>query len=697
MYKDFGYIEEGNLGKPYNLKLLKRLFPFVRPYIKWGILSVALILLITAVTLLLPYLTKIAIDRYIVVSARKININSIPDSLKPFVMFDNKGNAFILSSHLKRINPKIVFKLEQKGELTKIRYYPGTFFKNETKVVIKKYPSLFSISKKHFFISYEDLKSLPPKDILLLRKADIVGLFKVGGIFLISLIIGMVATYWQIHFMELTGQNIMHDIRMKLFSHLVTRSISFFDKNPIGRLVTRVTNDIENLHEMFTAILINLFKDIFLLLGILLLLINIHFKMAIICLTLVPIVFIVALLFSHMARDAFRITREKIAQINATIQESIAGIRLIQIFLRERENIKRFYKLNHENFLANLRQVKIFAFFVPIIELLLTFSIALIIWYGGKSVVQEEMSLGTLVAFISYMRMFFKPIQDISEKYNIMQSAMASVERIFKLLDEKDMIPSPSKGFIKNKLKGEIEFKNVYFGYNKNEPVLNGVTFKVYPKEMVALFGPTGAGKSSIISLLFRFYDVWDGEVLIDGIDVRKWDLKALRSRIALVMQDLFLFSGNLKENLLLGKNVPENKIKEALFLSNANRFIDKLPSRCEEKIGEGGQSLSYGERQLIALARALIHNPDILILDEATSNVDPETDFLIQDGIKKLKDLDKQTSIIIAHRISTIRLVERILVLNGGRIVEEGKFSELLAKKGLFYQLYQMHAISVD
>jgi ATP-binding cassette, subfamily B, multidrug efflux pump len=579
--------EDEILGKAYDGRLMRRLLGFIKPYKKYIIIAIVFNIVVAALGPVRPYLTKVAVDDYIV--------NGDRDGLMLISIF------------------------------------------------------LFAI-----------------------------------------LIIQGVIQYFLTYYTQYLGQRTIYDLRSQIFSHVQKLSLRFFDKTPIGRIVTRNTNDVEALNELFSSGIVMVFSDVFTIVWILIFMFFMDIELSIVTLSVLPILIYGTFLFRKKVREAYRDVRLHLARLNSYMQEHVTGINIVQIFRKEKDELKRFSEINGDHREANVKSIFYYAIFYPGVELISSIAIGLIIWYGGGEIIRGTLTIGTLFAFIQFTEMFFRPIRDLSEKYNIMQTAMASSERIFKLLDNDTMIKNPDNPVPLNSVKGEIEFRNVWFAYNEDDYVLKDISFKINPGETVAIVGHTGAGKTSIINILTRFYDINKGEILLDGINISHMNKRDLRKHISTVLQDVFLFSGDIKSNISMdNKNITEKRIREAASVVGAERFINQLPGKYDEIVKERGATLSVGQKQLISFARALAYDPKILILDEATSSVDTETEILIQKAIEKL--LIGRTAIVIAHRLSTIQTASKIIVMHKGEIKESGNHQELLGKRGIYYKLYQL------
>ena len=513
------------------------------------------------------------------------------------------------------------------------------------------------------------------------------GLAAVAVVYLVSLVLTFLVLYVESYLMQLMGQYIMNDLRREIFGHLQRLPVSYFDRNPIGRLVTRVTTDVDSLNELFTSGLVAMVGDIAVLGGIVVVLFWLDWRLALVAFAIVPLLLLLTSWFKARVRDTFREVRVKIARINAFLQEHITGMSVLQLFGREAAAYGEFEGINRAHRDANVRSIFYYAVFYPGVELITALGLGLLLWYGGGRVLQGAVSVGALIAFLQYAQRFYQPLSDLSEKYNILQGAMASSERVFQLLDSEAPIVSPADPY-SGPVRGAIELDDVRFGYKAGEPVLKGVSFRVEPGETLAVVGHTGAGKSTLANLLLRFYDVDSGAVRVDGVDVRQWDLAALRRGIALVLQDVFLFSGTIGANIRLGEeSIDDARLRWAAAEAHALPFVERLPAGFETPVRERGAGLSVGQKQLIAFARALAFDPGILILDEATSSIDTETEQLIQKALDRL--LAGRTSVVIAHRLSTVQKADRILVLHKGEVRELGTHQELLALRGIYYRLY--------
>ena len=523
-----------------------------------------------------------------------------------------------------------------------------------------------------------------------IENKDFHGLLIISGLLLASLMLQAVIQYFLTYYTELMGQKIVYDLRLQIFSHVQKLALRYFDKTPVGRTVTRVTNDVDSLNEMFSSGIVYVFSDIFVIIWIFIFMFTMAWDLSLVTLSVLPILIYATVIFRKKVRETYRDVRLHLARLNSYMQERVTGMNVVQIFSKEKEELKKFSSINNDNRIVNIKSIFYYAVFFPVVEMMSAISVGLIIWYGGGEVIQSRLTIGVLFAFMQFTEMFWRPIKDLSDKYNILQGAMASSERIFKLLDDDTIIKEPENPLTLSKIRGEIEFKNVWFAYNPDEFVLKNLSFRINPGERIAIVGATGAGKTSIINIFTRFYDIAKGSITLDGIDIRSLSTGDLRKHIAMVLQDVFLFSGTIKSNINLGnKNISDAEIVEAAKTVGAHKFISQLPNGYDEEVKEKGATLSVGQKQLISFARALAYNPQILILDEATSSVDTETEQLIQNAIEKL--LIGRTSIVIAHRLSTIQNADKIFVMHKGELKEEGTHQELLAKRGIYYKLYQL------
>ncbi len=516
------------------------------------------------------------------------------------------------------------------------------------------------------------------------------GVAFIAIVFLLASLAAFAVQYTQFVVMQAMGQYIMYDLRREVFAHLQRLPIQFYDRNPVGRLMTRLTTDVDALNEMFTAGVIVIFGDLAMIFYIVIWMFQVNWKLAMVSFAILPLLAILTTWFRLGARSSFRQVRLRIARINAFLQEHITGMPVVQLFNREEKEMRRFDEINDAHRKANIDTIFYYAVFYPAVEILGAVGMGLIIWYGGGQVLRNAVTIGTLVAFIQLARAFYEPISDISEKYNILQSAMASSERIFKLLDEPVTIASPAKPVHIGRARGEIEFRNVWFAYKDEDWILKDVSFTVRPGERVAFVGHTGAGKTTITNLLLRFYDAQRGQILLDSVDVRELDLEELRSNFSIVLQDVFLFSGDIAGNIRLGSDrISDERLQQAAREVHADTFVKRLPEGYSTELRERGAGLSVGEKQLISFARALAFDPRVLILDEATSSIDTETEILIRDAVERM--MEGRTSLVIAHRLSTIQSVDKIIVMHKGEIREVGTHQDLLGQRGLYWRLYQL------
>jgi len=544
-----------------------------------------------------------------------------------------------------------------------------------------------------------------------LSPRPLTGITQIAGLYLGALAVSFILEFFQTYLMQWTGQKIMFDLRSQIFRHIQRMSPSFFDRNPVGKLVTRVTSDVDALNEMFTSGVLAIFEDVFVLLFIVIIMLRMSWPLALLTLAVIPGILFLTSVFRKSVRESYRRIRKNIAKINAFTQEHVSGMSIVQLFNREPRAYDEFVAVNRQHMAAWTDAIFAYAWYYPAVELLSSSAIALVIWRGGFSVLHGAVTLGILIAFMQYAQRFFRPIQDLSDKFNILQAAMAASERVFHLLDSESEILSPASPIVGDR-SGRIEFRNVWFTYQqldeaqKNriltaadhelrtfadiEWILCGVSFVIDPGETAAIVGHTGAGKTTITALMMRFYDVQRGAVVVDGVDVRQQDLKLLRQRFGVVLQDPFLFTGNISDNIRLGSSwITDEALEVACDEVNVGDFIRSLPKQFLEPVTERGSTLSTGQKQLISFARALAHAPGILILDEATSSVDTETEMRVRTALNRM--ITGRTSILIAHRLSTIQSADTILVMHKGTLRERGTHQELLSERGLYYKLYQL------
>ena len=523
-----------------------------------------------------------------------------------------------------------------------------------------------------------------------IQPRELEGLELIAFLMIAAMVAELVFSYVAQYRMQMLGQKIMFDLRTEIFSHLQRLDVSYFDRNPVGRLMTRVMGDVQVLNELFTSGVITIFANLFNIIGIMVMMLIMNWKLALVTFTVLPIIFAATTFYQVYSRRAFRDQRKHLARINAFLNEKILGMTTVQLFTQERRSFLKFDERNQEYLRASLRSVIYFSMFFPLIEVVGSLATAIIVWYGGRQILQNALPFGDLVAFIQYAQRLFWPIRDLSEQYTIFQSAMASSERIFELLDTQPTIVDATVPREINRFQGQLELRNVRYAYQKDDYVLHDVSFKVEPGETVAIVGHTGSGKTTIINLLCRFYEPNEGTVLIDGVDIRQMRLNDLRRAISIVQQNIFLFSDSIEENIRLGnRGITREQVIAAATEVHLDKFVRRMADGYDTRVQEGGSGLSVGQKQLVAFARALVSNPDILILDEATSSVDIETELLIQDALSRL--MKNRTSIVIAHRLSTIQNADKIIVMHKGGVREMGTHNELLQKRGIYYRLYQL------
>lgn len=655
---------------------MKRLLSYLKPH-KWVMaLATVLVLFIIAVELYRPIIIGNAIDQY------------INGYYHPYVEADVSASDAINWNGLVLSRDQAVSKADSASFyqifLWKDHYYMAenltraecTALQNADTSVLKNYVS-------------EGAQKLTSNDLKILRQNDFKGILKAGILFLLLLFSGFFLNLADTWLLQKMGQQIVYKLREETFTHIHSLSLSFFNITPVGKLVTRVSNDTEAVNELFSTILVKLFKNVVKIIGYAVVMLSINVKMAGISFLLLPLVAILTFVFRHLSRKAYQITRNKITELNTFLSEHISGMKLIQIFAREKEKYSEFEGKSMELYRANFREIMTFAIFRPSIYMVSVIAMILVIRTGSLSVLNGNLSLGTLFVFITYISSFFEPIQELSEQLGTLQSSIASAEKIFSVLDVKPEIVSPADPTPVNIL-GEIEFRHVWFAYEEENYILKDVSFVIHPGEKAAFVGATGAGKSTILNLIGRYFDIQKGQILIDGIDIHEIDLDVLRGAIGQVQQDVFIITGDIKSNISLNNEaISPDDVRRAAEIVNADPFIQKLPHGYDEPVTERGSTLSAGQRQLLSFARTLAYDPKILVLDEATANIDTETETLITQALARL--MDGRTTIMVAHRLSTIQHADKIIVMHHGEIKESGTHQELLVKDGLYKKLYEL------
>lgn len=656
---------------------MKRLLSYLKPH-KWVMVAAsAIVLLIIVVELYRPIIIGDAIDNY------------INGYYTPYTVTTADASG--------AVSYKDIYLTRESGVSPETGYYQLLLYNNEYYMVEN-----ISATESELLRTADDtlLKEqveqgavlLSTEELKELRHFDFIGILQAAGLYLAMLLLGFILNAVNTWILQKMGQNIIYQMREQVFSHIHSLSLSFFNTTPVGKLVTRVSNDTEAVNELFTTILVKLFKNIVKIIGYAVVMLSINVQMALVSFALLPFVTLLTFYFRYMSRKAYQITRNKITELNTFLSEHISGMKLIQVFAREKEKYQEFAGKSEELYRANWREVMTFAIFRPCIYFLSVIAMILVIGTGSSSVLKGSLSLGTLFIFISYISSFFEPIQELAEQFGTLQSSLASAEKVFSILDEKPDIVNTDTPTDINIL-GRIEFKNVWFAYEKEDYILKDISFVIEPGEKVAFVGATGAGKSSILNLIGRYYDIQQGEILIDGVNIKDIHTDVLRAAIGQVQQDVFIFTGDIKSNISLGnESISLEEVKRAAKIVNADSFIEKMPDGYDAPVTERGSTLSAGQRQLLSFARTLAYRPTILVLDEATANIDTETESLITNALEKL--MEGRTTIMVAHRLSTIQHADKIIVMHQGRIKESGSHQQLLQQNGLYKKLYDLQLV---
>ena len=688
-------IEKEQVITNYTGKLYSRLFAYMKPYMGKFIAALIMVLVVSAVSLYEPMLIARAIDTYISGYSRPyaVTVNSLAQT-------QYQGQY---------LTKKFDFENDQVsiGRYAQMFYHEDEYYfitdldRNQSaEVQLLANDALPVVSKTDDGIVIQgasqtySARKLDREDMRILRNMDYVGVIKVAITYVVIMLVMTVCNIAQTWILQSTGQNIIYNIRNEIFEHIHTLPLRFFDTHPVGQIVTRVTNDVESLNHMYANVAVSLIRNVIMIIGYGVVMFMLNAQMALVGLILLPFVVATTYAFTKMSRSIYRKIRTKVSALNTFLSEHISGMKLIQIFAREQAKYDQFTRATDDLYRSRRKELMVYAVFRPLMNFTANLAMAIILYRGAHSGLEGVLSVGTLYVFTSYIRSFFEPIQALTEQFSTMQNAFASAEKIFTLLDEKNTIVEKAEPVILDEVKGNIEFRNVWFAYENEDYVLRDVSFTIKPGEKVAFVGATGAGKSSILNLIGRYYDIQKGEILIDGVNIKNLSTKQIRGAIGQVQQDVFVFTGNIRDNIrLLNTDITEEKIVNSAIAVNASHFIDNLPAKYDEPVTERGSTLSAGQRQLLSFARTLAIDPAILVMDEATANIDTETEQLIQDALKTM--MEGRTTIMVAHRLSTIQHADKIIVIHKGKIRESGTHQELLKKDGIYKKLYELQLYS--
>ena len=686
-------IEKEQVITNYTGKLYSRLFEYMRPYVKKFLVALTLVLIVSAISLYEPVLISRTIDTYIGGYAAPYGVTE-----------DSVAQTYYNGQYLTK---KFDFEKDWQKAYAQMFYYEDQYYfitdlTKEQSAETQKLASdaLPVVSKTADSITIQGASQqykavlLDKEDLATLRSMDYRGVRRLAITYVLIMIIMAFCSISQTLILQGAGQDIIYNIRNEVFHHVHTLPLRFFDTHPVGQIVTRVTNDVEALNNMYANVIVSLIRNVVMIIGYAVVMFVLNARMALIGFVLLPFVVATTYRFTKLSRSIYRKIRTKVSALNTFLSEHISGMKLIQVFAREEAKYNQFAEATDDLYKSRRKELMVYSIFRPIMNFTGNLALAIILYRGAHSVLEDTLTVGTLYVFTSYIRSFFEPIQSLTEQFSTLQNAFASAEKIFTLLDEKNTIVEKSTPVVLDKVKGKIEFKNVWFAYDGEDFVLRDVSFVINPGEKVAFVGATGAGKSSILNLIGRYYDIQKGEILIDDVNIRDLTTSQIRSAIGQVQQDVFVFTGNIRDNIrLLNTDITEEEIEKASIAVNASHFIDNLPQRYDEPVTERGSTLSAGQRQLLSFARTLAIDPTILVMDEATANIDTETEQLIQDALKTM--MEGRTTIMVAHRLSTIQHADNIIVLHKGKIRESGTHQQLLRKDGIYKKLYELQLYS--